>query len=118
MFIILVFLDLKKTFNAVNHEVLVNKLGLYGMEQTFLNFLRSYPTDRNQMCSINRELSSPRIVKCGIPQPCKGHFWDHYQEWTTTTMFAEDTTLTASANASALNADLENVLIFINLIKI
>ena len=65
MFNISVFLNLKKGFF---HELLVNKLGLYGMEQTSLNLLRSYLVDRTQMCSIKGKLSSPRTVKCGIPQ--------------------------------------------------
>ena len=46
MFNIAVFLDLKKAFDTANHELLVNKLRLYGMEQTSLNLLRSYLTDK------------------------------------------------------------------------
>ena len=45
-----IFLDLRKTFNPVNHSILLKKFYYYGFREKILNFLTSYLTDR-QICS-------------------------------------------------------------------
>jgi hypothetical protein len=40
--IIAVFLDLQKAFDTINHDILLKKLDLYGLEKPALNLLKSY----------------------------------------------------------------------------
>ena len=65
---LVVFLDLKKAFDAVNHEILLRKLELYGVTGCALALIQSYLCDRTQECQLADKLSSERNVKCGIPQ--------------------------------------------------
>ena len=58
-----VFLDIKKAFDSINHHILLNKMneqfGIFGME---LKWFQSYLTNREQQCSINGELSSNKVI--------------------------------------------------------
>ena len=61
------FLDLKKAFDTVDHEILLNKLNASGIKGTAGNWFRSYLTERNQ-CFVNGHFSSSRLLQCGVPQ--------------------------------------------------
>ena len=64
-----VFLDIKKAFDSINHHILLNKMneqfGIFGME---LKWFESYLLNREQQCCINGELSSNKVITCGVPQ--------------------------------------------------
>ena len=62
------FLDLKKAFDTVDHDILLKKLELYGVEGATLRWFVSYLTDRNQVCKVGRTLSSINYIKTGVPQ--------------------------------------------------
>ena len=68
MFNLVVQIDLKKAFDAVDHQMLLRKLEIYGIKHQALALLKSYLSYRNQKCDINRYLSSKKMIKCGIPQ--------------------------------------------------
>ena len=67
-FNIAVFLDLQKAFDTINHNILIKKLDLYGLQKPALNLLGSYLENRFQMCTVNGVLSKKNLVTCGIPQ--------------------------------------------------
>ena len=65
---IAVFLDLQKAFDTINHDVLLKKLDLYGLETSATSLLKSYLENRRQICSGNGALSREKNITCGIPQ--------------------------------------------------
>ena len=58
-----VFLDLRKAFDTVNHPILLFKLYSYAYE-----LLSSYLNNRTQKCAVNGVLSKSCTLTCGIPQ--------------------------------------------------
>ena len=63
-----VFLDLKKAFDTIDHSIILRKLQFYGIEQESLKWFQSYLDDRKQVCCVNGHMSNSRSVSCGVPQ--------------------------------------------------
>ena len=63
-----VFLDIKKAFDTVNQEILLQKLSCYGIKDQELMFFQSYLYNRTQSCNINGKMSSYKPVTYGVPQ--------------------------------------------------
>ena len=63
-----VFLDLKKAFDTVDHSILTSKLAVYGIESASIEWFKSYLSERNQKCFINGAFSNNYVLSCGIPQ--------------------------------------------------
>ncbi len=64
-----VFLNVRKAFDCINHEILLKKmLNYFAISGIPLNWFKSYLTDREPQCLVNGHLSSPRKIKCGVPQ--------------------------------------------------
>ena len=63
-----VFIDLKKTFDTLNHEILVNKLCHYGIRGIVLEWIVSYLSKRKQFVQINDISSEHKTIRSGIPQ--------------------------------------------------
>ncbi len=68
---LVVFLDIKKAFDTVNHDILLKKLEMYGLGDSALALLRNYLTDRTQKCQLQDMLSKQRKITCGIPVQSK-----------------------------------------------
>ena len=62
------FLDFRKAFDCVNHEILLSKLNTCGVRGIALDGLCSYLTNREQYVSINNIDSNPRVIQCGVPE--------------------------------------------------
>ena len=52
-----VFNDLKKAFDTVDHSILIGKLRRYGLNEKSLSFFISYLENRSQRCFVNGHLS-------------------------------------------------------------
>ena len=55
-----IFIDLKKAFDTIEHKILLRKLASY--DHTALKWFDSYLSDRQQKCVVNGELSGARAV--------------------------------------------------------
>ena len=63
----IVFADLKKAFDLVDHQVLIDKLYIYGLEGVGLQLISSYLTSRKQRTSIDNVLYSSQYLTHGVP---------------------------------------------------
>ena len=66
-----VFLDLKKAFDTVNHSILLSKLYSYGVKGIAYELLSSYLENRTQKCAVKGVLSKSCTWTCGISQGTK-----------------------------------------------
>ena len=63
-----VFIDLKKAFDTIDHEIILRKLSYFGADQATAKWFQSYLSNRTQRCNVNGNLSSASTVTCGVPQ--------------------------------------------------
>jgi retron-type reverse transcriptase len=63
-----VFIDFKKAFDLVDHEILLYKLRLYHFSDNTLNFFRSYLSNRKQRIKADGVKSEFKTVMTGVPQ--------------------------------------------------
>ena len=64
----IMFIDLKKAFDTIDHEILLSKLELYGFKGASLNLFQDYLSDRTQVTVINNVKSETSRIRCGVPQ--------------------------------------------------
>ncbi|CAB4018504.1 Hypothetical predicted protein [Paramuricea clavata] len=117
------FLDLKKAFDTVDHEILLKKLHLYGIKGTTYAWFESYIQNRKSICLMNGKKSHAREIRCGVPQgsnlgPILFLLYINdlpkCLETTKANLFADDTNLScagldANEIETKLKRDLENV---------
>ena len=63
-----IFLDLEKAFDTVDHKISLCKLDLYGIFGNLLKWFQSYLENRTQQCSVNGSLYDSRVLTSGVPQ--------------------------------------------------
>jgi hypothetical protein len=62
------YIDLRKAFDTVPHNLLLNKLKYYGIDEKGMAWLTSYLSDRSQATDVNGHSSLLEIILCGVPQ--------------------------------------------------
>lgn len=67
-FVACVFLDLRKAFDCVDHEILIAKLRNLNFSNIELELFRTYLVNRTQRVRIDNVLSSMKLIKKGVPQ--------------------------------------------------
>ena len=63
-----VFLDLKKAFDTINHEVLLSKLHKFNFSLDAIKWIESYLTNRSQFVRVRNYQSSSISMSAGVPQ--------------------------------------------------
>ena len=120
----LVFLDLRKAFDTVDHDILCKKLMHYGIRDRDLSWFTSYLSNRRQYCRVDGIDSKISKIDIGLPQgSCLRPllFLIYINDLplsvpvSTTHMFADDTSLChMSKNNSQLNDQINGDLKFLN----
>ena len=62
------FIDLKKAFDTVDHDLLVEKLNVYGIRGIANKWLQNYLIHRKQYVVIDDHSSDLLDMTCGVPQ--------------------------------------------------
>ena len=63
-----IFLDFAKTFNTLNHEILLRKLKYYGFRGIAYKLMKSYLRERLQCVKTRQWVSGFKKITCGVPQ--------------------------------------------------
>lgn len=129
---IVVFLDLKRAFETLDRERLINKLQAYGLEGVELNWFSSYLDQRSQKTKVGEVFSSSMFNNLGVPQGSVlgpllfilyindfGGVLEHCS----CKFFADDTSIYISGKNITeilwkLNSDLKNVSNWLNINKL
>ena len=67
-FVAAVFLDLKRAFDTINHDLLIAKLTHFNFSNSALCWMKSYLSDRKQAVQIGDSLSSYLTCSAGVQQ--------------------------------------------------
>ena len=116
-------IDLKKAFDTVNHQILLNKLELYGVRGLGLDWIRNYLLNRQSYVRLDDSNSERHITNIGVPQgSIIGPFLfliyindlPNISNTLKSTLFADDTTFSFSHKdystmVTTLNSELTQV---------
>ena len=62
-----VFVDHKKAFDTVDHEILIKKLEFYRIKNNALRWFISYLSNRKQKCKVGMSMSNSENITAGVP---------------------------------------------------
>lgn len=63
-----IYFEMSKAFDRVNHDQLLRKLDDYGQSSTYCNWFRSYLSDRTNCVRVSGFMSKTFILSSGVPQ--------------------------------------------------
>lgn len=109
----LLLVDYRKAFDMVDREILLQKLNAYGLTPVASKWFSSYLTDRHQFIAIDNVTSDSTLVRHGVPQgsilgPLLFVIYINdlplHVNGADLDLYADDTTLTLSADISAVDS--------------
>ena len=68
LFTAVCFLDIRKCFDTIDHDILLDKLKRYGIIDVEATWFKSYLKDRSQYVKCNGQVSTKSYVPIGVPQ--------------------------------------------------
>ena len=121
-------MDLKKVFDTVDYDILLDKISHYGIKNTEHKWFSSYLGNGRQCCRVNGITSNAENITCGIPQvSCLGPllFLLYINDLpcalkcSKITMYVDDTSLAHSAMdvkdiTSTMTIELENLKLWLH----
>ena len=63
-----IFLDFKKEFDLLNHDIIINKIDFYMKKEESLSFFKSYLSKGYKYFSVNCNTSKYGNIHCGVHQ--------------------------------------------------
>ena len=63
----MILIDLQKAFDTIDHEIFLSKMVHLGFSQATISWYRSYLTNRTFLVNVEKNLSSPGDLTCGVP---------------------------------------------------
>ena len=64
----MILIDLRKIFDIIDHDVLLQKLYAIGFSKCTVNWFKSYLSNRFFKVNLGNNFSQPASVSCGVPQ--------------------------------------------------
>lgn len=117
-----IMVDFRKAFDLVDHDLLLEKTKCYKCSNDFVSLMKSYLGNRQQVVSVNNEMSDSGFIKCGVPQgsilgPLLFLIFIndlplYLPDQVKADLYADDTTIyDAQTDLNALKSNLQNCLI-------
>ena len=64
----MVFIDFRKAFDVIDHELLLKNLSMFGVRPSSVTWFKSYLSERKQFITLGKVKSEQLTVKQGVPQ--------------------------------------------------
>ena len=64
----MIFIDLRKAFDTINHDILSNKLSIIGFSDHIVKQFQSYLSNRKFTVNLENSFSEVSSISCGVPQ--------------------------------------------------
>ena len=65
---IAIFIDFRKAFDTIDHQILFKKLESYGIRGAALSWFQSYLDQRKHSVKIGEKISDSKVLEIGLPQ--------------------------------------------------
>ena len=97
----MIFIDLKKAFDTVDHQIFLDKMQFYGITGHALKWFSSYLDNRKYYYRVNSTFCSIENIDIGVLQgSCLGPDLPFALKKAKATMYADDTAISYSSDIS------------------